>query len=48
MRKKTRIKIKCMCVSCNCKVNTNRKYWEKYFKSILKEKYNKQLLLIQK
>lgn len=37
-----------LCVSCNCKVNTNRKYWEKYFKSILKEKYNKQLLLICK
>ena len=35
-----------LCNSCNGKVNSNRNYWKKYFKEIIKEKYSKQLLLI--
>ena len=29
-----------LCNRCNVKVNTKRKYWEQYFKKLIKEKYN--------
>ena len=29
-----------LCRSCNAIVNSNREYWEQYFKKLIKEKYN--------